>query len=100
MKAITSLGRLLIGAVLLVPVSLEAIKEVLPKKPSYLLSTSKFDDLKDRLVATLKRSKLQKAEAEANKPTLRKRQPVKDSPPQVEPGGEHSDNPPVLRRQD
>ena len=38
----------------------EAIKEVLPKKASYLVSTSEFEDVRDRLLATMKRRKLAK----------------------------------------
>ena len=42
----------------------EAIKEVLPKKASYLVSTSEFDDVRGRLLAIMKRSKLQQSEAD------------------------------------
>ncbi len=74
----------------------ETIKEVLPKKDSYLVSTSEFDDVRNRLLATLKRSKLQKSEA--NNPTLRKREAAKESPSRVETRSE--DKPPVLRRKE
>lgn len=76
----------------------EAIKDVLPKKQSYLVSTSEFYDVKDRLLATMRRQKLQKSEA--NNPTLRKREVAKDSAAQVEPRSEVPDKPPVLRRKE
>jgi predicted Zn-dependent protease len=76
----------------------ETIKEGLPKKPSYLVSTSEFDDIKDRLRSIIKARKRQKSED--NKPTLRKREPAKDSPGQGEPSSENPDRPPVLRRQE
>ena len=74
----------------------EAINEVLPKKASYLVSTSEFDDVRDRLLATMKRRKLQKSED--NKPTLQKREAANDSPDQRERSSEDQDKPPVLRR--
>jgi len=74
----------------------ETIKEVLPKKASYLVSTSEFEDVRDHLLATMKRRKLQKSEAD--KPTLRKREAAKESPAQGESPSKHSDKPPVLRR--
>ena len=76
----------------------ETIKKDLPKKDSYLVSTSEFDDVKDRLMATMKRSNRQKSET--NNPTLRKREAAKDSPAQREPRSEDSDRPPVLRRKE
>jgi beta-barrel assembly-enhancing protease len=74
----------------------EAIKGVLPKKASYLVSTSEFDDVRGRLLAAIKVRKLQKSEA--NKPTLRKREAAKDAPAQGEPPSKEPDKPPVLRR--
>jgi hypothetical protein len=74
----------------------EAIKEVLPKKASYLVSTSEFDDVRGRLLAAIKVRKRQKSEA--NNPTLRKREVAKDAPAQGEPSSKEPDKPPVLRR--
>jgi predicted Zn-dependent protease len=74
----------------------EAIKAVLPQKASYLVSTSEFDDVRGRLLTILKRRKVQKADA--NNPTLRKREAAKDSPAQGEHPSEESEKPPVLRR--
>jgi predicted Zn-dependent protease len=74
----------------------EAIKDVLPKKASYLVSTSEFDDVRDRLLANMKRRKLEKSEDD--KPTLQKREAAKDSPGQGKATSEEADKPPVLRR--
>jgi predicted Zn-dependent protease len=74
----------------------EAIKEILPKKASYLISTSEFDDVRGRLLAIKKMRKLQKSEAD--KPTLRKREATEGSPAQGGPPSENQDKPPVLRR--
>jgi predicted Zn-dependent protease len=73
----------------------EAIK-ALPNRESHLVSTSEFGDLKDRLLTTMKRHKLEKSEA--NKPTLRKPEAKKDSPAQGESRSQDPDKPPVLRR--
>jgi predicted Zn-dependent protease len=76
----------------------EAIKGVLPVKTSYLVSTSEFADVRDRLLANMKRRKQQKSEDE--KPTLQKRNPTNDSRTQGEPASNDSEKPPVLRRRE
>ena len=77
------------------------IKEILPKKPQYLVSTSEFDDVKGRLqsIMTMKR-KTDKKEG----PTLRKREATDttttDSQTQGKGKDDSEDKPPVLRRRD
>ncbi len=72
------------------------IKEILPKKDQYLVSTSEFDDVKDRLQIVTSRRKVTEG-----KPTLKKREPTD----QTQQGGENKGNkgeeqPPVLKRRD
>ena len=74
------------------------IKEVLPKREAHLVSTSEFEDVKDRLRITMKRNKLQKPDPD--KPTLRKSETATDSTAQGKTGSQHSEKPPVLRRQE
>jgi len=79
-----------------------AIKEVLPKREQYLISTSEFDDVKSRLQIVISNRK--RGQKEQSGPTLRKRdtteqtttqtQQPSDKPDQTE------DKPPVLRRRD
>lgn len=77
------------------------IKEILPKKPQYLVSTSEFDDVKGRLqsIMSLKR-KSDKKEG----PTLRKREAADttttDSQTEGKSKDDGGDKPPVLRRRD
>jgi len=75
----------------------EAIKEILPKKNQYLVSTSEFDDIKARLQMVVNNRK----KTEKPGPTLRKRegrdQPTAEGPPEKT---EPEDKPPVLRRRD
>ena len=71
----------------------EEIKEILPKKDLYLVSTSEFDDVKARLQIMI--SSRKKATKEG--PTLRKREETKEGKPE-KPGEE--EKPPVLRRRD
>jgi len=52
----------------------EEIKEILPKKEQYLVSTSEFDDVKARLQQVISNRKKLKP-GETGGPTLRKRQP-------------------------
>ena len=76
------------------------IKEILPKKPQYLVSTSEFDDVKGRLqsIMSMKR-KTDKKEG----PTLRKREAA-DTTTDTQTTGtskdDGDDKPPVLRRRD
>lgn len=76
------------------------IKEILPQKPQYLVSTSEFDDVKGRLqsIMSLKR-KTDKKEG----PTLRKREAA-DTTTDPQTTGKSKDDgedkPPVLRRRD
>jgi predicted Zn-dependent protease len=79
--------------------SVEEIKEILPKRDEYLVTTSEFNDVKARLqtvVAALKKG--QKAG-----PTLMKRTPPTDTTGTQNDGNNKSDdddNPPVLHRRD
>lgn len=80
----------------------ETIKEVLPKRDQYLISTSEFDDVKSRMQIVISNRK--RGQKEQSGPTLRKRdtteptttqtQQPSDKPDQTE------DKPPVLHRRD
>ena len=79
--------------------SVEEIKEILPKRNEYLVTTSEFNDVKGRLqtlVASLKKG-------EKQGPTLKKRQPTDDTTGGQNGGTNTSDDddkPPVLKRRD
>ncbi len=79
----------------------QEIKEILPKKPQYLVSTSEFDEVKARLQTVItNRKKGQKGDSG---PTLKKRETAEQTTP--EQTGEKrkedtDDKPPVLRRRD
>jgi predicted Zn-dependent protease len=78
----------------------EEIKEILPKREQYLVSTSEFDDVKGRLQQVISNRKKLKA-GETGGPTLRKRQPADQTQPQQTPQGTDTsggDQPPVLQR--
>jgi len=83
----------------------EEIKEILPKKEQYLVSTSEFDDVKARLQQVISNRKKLKP-GETGGPTLRKRQPSDQTsaPTQTAGQGQGSgssggdEQPPVLKR--
>ena len=84
----------------------EEIKQILPKREQYLVSTSEFDDVKGRLQQVISNRKRMKP-GETGGPTLRKRQPsdqTTTAPTQT--AGQSSgstggdDQPPVLKRRD
>jgi predicted Zn-dependent protease len=75
----------------------QEIKEMLPKREQYLVSTSEFNDVKARLktvVASLKKD-------EKPGPTLRKRAPDESTPAgEGKDASQDDDKPPVLKRRD
>lgn len=75
----------------------ETIKTVLPDRELHLVSTSEFEDVKDRL-QTLKRNK--RADRAADKPTLQKRESTNEPAAQTGRRAEEPETPPVLRRQE
>jgi len=82
----------------------EEIKQILPKRDQYLVSTSEFDDVKSRLQQVISnRRKLKPGESG---PTLRKREPTDQTttqtqqPPQGTGSSGGDDQPPVLKRRD
>jgi beta-barrel assembly-enhancing protease len=84
----------------------EEIKQILPKKEQYLVSTSEFDDVKARLQQVISNRKKLKP-GDNGGPTLRKRQPsdqTTTAPTQT--AGQSSgssggdEQPPVLKRRD
>ena len=79
----------------------QEIKEILPKRPQYLVSTSEFDDVKGRLQSIMS---LKKKGDKKEGPTLRKREAADTSTTDTQAGGkskdEGEDKPPVLRRRD
>jgi predicted Zn-dependent protease len=76
----------------------EEIKDILPKKEQYLVSTSEFDDVKTRLQSIMSLRKSEKKEG----PTLRKRETTDQAGTEQKPTekGKDEDKPPVLRRRD
>jgi len=84
----------------------EEIKEILPKRDQYLVSTSEFDDVKARLQQVISNRK--KMKPGESGPTLRKRQSSDtdktttgaQQPPQNSGSSEGDDQPPVLKRRD
>jgi len=84
--------------------SAEEIKEILPKREQYLVSTSEFDDVKSRLQQVISNRKKLKP-GDTGGPTLRKRQPTDQTTTQTQqpPQGTSTsgdDQPPVLKRRD
>ncbi|MEJ2009406.1 MAG: M48 family metalloprotease [Acidobacteriota bacterium] len=79
----------------------EEIKTILPKRKQYLVSTSEFQSVQNRLNDILGRMKRTELAASKNKPTLRKREPKNSSGQPTKSGQDTSnDKPPVLRRRD
>lgn len=79
----------------------EAIKEILPKRDQYLVSTSEFEDIKSRLETVISNRKL--GQKDPNEPTLRKRDTTEQTTQTQQPSdrpAETEDKPPVLRRRD
>lgn len=78
------------------------IKEILPRREQYLVSTSEFDDVKGRLQSVI--SNRRRAEKkDASSPTLRKRDSSDRTESRTDDSGKKddgSDKPPVLRRRD
>lgn len=76
----------------------EEIKEILPKKDEYLVTTSEFKDVKARLKTIVGESK----KHQTNGPTLIKRAPTDSSGTGTggKSQGQDDDKPPVLRRRD
>jgi len=83
----------------------EEIKQILPKKEQYLVSTSEFDDVKARLQQVISNRKRLKP-GETGGPTLRKRQPSDQTSAPTQTAGQPSsggstagdEQPPVLKR--
>jgi predicted Zn-dependent protease len=76
------------------------IKEILPQKPQYLVSTSEFDDVKGRLQSIMS---LRKKSDKKEGPTLRKREAADTTTDSQTTGtskDDGDDKPPVLRRRD
>ena len=80
----------------------EAIKEILPKRDQYLVSTSEFDDVKSRLQMVISNRK--RGQKDQNEPTLRKResteQTTTQTPQPSDKPDQTEDKPPVLHRRD
>jgi predicted Zn-dependent protease len=82
----------------------EEIKQILPKREQYLVSTSEFDDVKARLQQVISNRKKMKP-GDTGGPTLRKRQPSDQTTTQTQPQPQGTDTsgddqPPVLKRRD
>jgi predicted Zn-dependent protease len=79
----------------------EEIKQILPKRPEYLVSTSEFNDVKARLQTVMS---MRKRQDKKEGPTLRKRESTDRTATQGQPGDKsktgEEDKPPVLRRRD
>ncbi len=80
----------------------QEVKEILPKRDQYLVTTSEFDDIKARLNTVISNRRKQKGESG---PTLRKRDTsdqttTTQTEPQQKKDDSGGDTPPVLRRRD
>ncbi len=77
----------------------QEIKEILPKREQYLVSTSEFEDVKARLQSIMS---LKKKGEKKEGPTLRKRETTDQAGTEPQPAekGKDEDKPPVLRRRD
>ena len=80
----------------------EEIKQLLPERDQYLVSTSEFDDIQTRLNTVIRPQRAQNKQE--NQPTLIKREPKDESTTQSTSGKDSNstdeDKPPVLRRRD
>jgi beta-barrel assembly-enhancing protease len=81
--------------------SQEEIKEILPKRDQYLVSTSEFNDVKSRMHTIISTRRREQKPG----PTLQKRESTDQSTTQGQPGKQgktqgDDDKPPVLRRRD
>ncbi len=76
----------------------QEIKEILPKKNQYLVSTSEFDDVKARMQTVISNRK--KGQKGDSGPTLKKRETAEKTTTDTgeKPKDEGDDKPPVLRR--
>jgi predicted Zn-dependent protease len=73
----------------------EEIKNILPPRQQYLVSTSEFQHVQERLNSILGR--MNRNKSDENKPTLLRRQPKTEQPAGGQQGTD-DDKPPVLRR--
>lgn len=79
----------------------EEIKDILPKRKEYLVSTSEFQDVQARLTTLLGAMRKSQAEKDKNKPTLIRREPKSKQPAgSGQSSGQDNSKPPVLRRRD
>ncbi|HEV2492091.1 MAG TPA: M48 family metallopeptidase [Terriglobia bacterium] len=80
----------------------EEIKQILPKRDQYLVSTSEFDDVKSRLQMVMSnRRKLEKPGPTLQKRTTKTDQTSTSQTPSSQSGqSKQDDTPPVLRRRD
>ena len=74
------------------------IAEILPNKANYVVNTSGFNEMRERMVAQHRRSK-REAAAEPSKPTLQ-RAPASGDKPVAQPSDQGRDDTPVLRRRE
>ena len=75
----------------------QEIKNILPQRKEYLVSTSDFHRVQERLDKILNRRNQAKLASNKNKPTLRRREP--STSPENGPGqNSGNDKPPILRR--
>jgi predicted Zn-dependent protease len=82
----------------------EEIKQILPKRDQYLVSTSEFDDVKARLQQVISNRRKLKP-GESGGPSLKKHEPADQTQTQQAPQGTNpsssgDDQPPVLKRRD
>jgi predicted Zn-dependent protease len=78
------------------------IKNILPKRKEYLVSTSEFQDVKSRLTTLLGSIRKNQKEMDKNKPTLIRKEPNSKQPTSTggQTSGQDNSQPPVLRRRD
>jgi len=76
----------------------ETMGEILPPRPQYALSSSEFDEIKQRLARMTNRSR--EEQADPDRPTLRRSPPSATIEPGTTEEGASEDDRPVLRRRD
>lgn len=74
----------------------KTIDEILPSQPEYAISTSEFQEVKERL-AMVRHRRVDPSE-DPDRPTLRRKPSDGTIDPEGEPGEEEKDGPPVLKR--
>ncbi|OFW16570.1 MAG: peptidase M48 [Acidobacteria bacterium RIFCSPLOWO2_02_FULL_59_13] len=77
------------------------ISTILPERPEYLVTTSEYDGVKDRLRVLQNRGRIEEGAESKDRPTLRRSTqptPLPDATPSSEPSEDDEDSRPTLKR--